>query len=232
MSEQLRILVDMRDRVLQKNRVAFGNRIDAIQRGKDEAGEEELKTLQRWYSRFLDLEEEADGEIAELIKEFEIIDHMTEVKGIGPGLAAKVVCMIDIERAATISSLWKYAGYAVVNGERERPVKGEKLGYNKRLKVNCYLVGTSFLRSSSPYRDVYDSAREYYDANRPDWKKGRKHHAAMRKMVKLWLSHLWLVWRQIEGLTVSEPYAHAKLGHNHNYTPQEFGWPEIAVGGK
>jgi hypothetical protein len=48
-------------------------------------------------------------------------------------------------------------------------------------------------------------------------------------MIKMWLSHLWTTWRQIEGLETNAPYAHEKLGHNHNYTPQEFGWPELAV---
>jgi len=41
------------------------------------------------------------------------------------------------------------------------------------------------------------------------------HKAARRKMVKIFLSHLWERWRIIEGLPVSEPFAIAKLGHAH-----------------
>lgn len=37
---------------------------------------------------------------------------------------------------------------------------------------------------------------------------------AMRKMVKRFLADLWVTWRGLEGLSVSEPYAIAILGHN------------------
>jgi len=151
---------------------------------------------------------------------------MVEVRGIGYMLAAKTVAMIDIERAETVSALWRYAGYGVVDGERERPTKGEKLHYNKRLKTTCYLIAVSMLRSNSPYRKIYDSAREYYAANR-DWTKGHCHNASLRKMTKIWLQHLWITWRKLEGMPTNDPYAHEKLAHNSYYTPQEFGWPAV-----
>jgi len=37
---------------------------------------------------------------------------------------------------------------------------------------------------------------------------------ARRKIVKLFLSRLWLIWREAEGLPTSEPYAMAILGHS------------------
>ncbi len=272
MNNELRTLVDLRDRVIQKNRIGFGARIDAHFRGADEVDENTLHLLQAWHERFLDLEADADKDIQRLSKEYEIIDHMIEVKGIGRMLASKVVSMIDIERSATVSALWRYCGYGLGEywvkdnkvmapkvgkkwegkGEdkqlvtvipkpkddwelkelRDRPVPGYMLCYNMRLKSTLYLVAGSFLKSSSPYRKIYDSARVYYDANRPDWTDGHKHNASLRKMTKMFISHLWLTWRQIEGLPVSKPYVHEKLGHQHNYTPQEFGWPEIAVNDK
>jgi hypothetical protein len=145
---------------------------------------------------------------------------------VGDILAAKVISMIDIQRADTVSALWRYAGYGVVNGEREKPTKGEALHYNKRLKTTCYLIGSSFLRSNSPYRQIYDSSKEYYETNR-DWTKLHRHHAAMRKMIKVWLSHLWEVWRTLEGLPVRNIYAEDKLGHNHYISPQDYGWPKV-----
>ena len=50
----------------------------------------------------------------------------------------------------------------------------------------------------------------------------------MRKMTKMFLSHLWTTWRTIEGLEVTAPYVHDILGHAHLYEPIEFGWPELA----
>lgn len=232
MNPTLRALVDLRDRTLQKSRIAFSNRVQALESGADNGHIATLELMQRWMDRFQELEKEADKDIAMLGKDLPIIQHMIEVKGVGPLLAAKVVSMIDIERASTVSALWRYCGYAVINGEREKLVKGEKSHYNTRLKTTCYLVATSFLKSRSPYRDVYDSAREYYDANRPDWTKGHKHNAAMRKMTKMWLSHLWLRWRQVEGLPVTDPYVQDKLRHENIKSPEDFGWSELAMLGE
>lgn len=224
-SNELRGLVDLYERVLQKNRKAYDSRLKAIERGDDTASESGRLLLEKWFELFESLEDKARNDIEELCNDYPIIDLMVAVKGVGKLLAAKVVSMIDISRAEHVSSLWRYAGYGVnPEGERDKPVKGEKLCYNKRLKTTCYLVGASFLKSNSPYRRIYDSAREYYTANRPDWTEAHRHNAALRKMIKMWLSHLWLTWRKLEGLPTSEPYVQEKLGHTHIHTPQEFGW--------
>lgn len=48
---------------------------------------------------------------------------------------------------------------------------------------------------------------------------GHLHNMALRKMIKLFLAHLWMVWREAEGLPVSEPYVQEKLGHTHIIGP-------------
>jgi hypothetical protein len=221
MNDELRIMVDLRDRVLQKNRVSMSNRVHAIESGAD-SGNSEL--AEQWLERFAALEAEADKDIAKMVKPMPIVQEMVKVKGIGPMMAAKIVSMIDIRRAESVSALWRYAGYAVMDGEREKPTKGEKLHYNKRLKSTMYLVAGSFLKSNSPYRAVYDRAREYYAANRPDWTAGHQHNAAMRKMIKFYLAHLWEIWRQMEGLPVRNLYAIDNLGHTHYEPPAKYGW--------
>ena len=196
-NQTLRALVDLRDRQIQKARIQFGNRADAIASGSDESSSEQAAIINRWLKTFNQLEKDLDNDIANMVKGFPIYNHVVEVRGIGPMLSAKIISMIDINRANTVSALWRYSGYAVFNGKRERPVKGEKLKYNKRLKTTCYLIGTSFLRLGSPYRDIYDSSKEYYQANREDWPKLHIHNAAMLKMNKRFLSHFWLTWRTI-----------------------------------
>lgn len=225
MDTTLRTLVDLRDRTLQKSRIAFSNRASAIERGADESNPEADAIIQRWFQRFNELEAEADRDIAQLARHEPIIERMTELKGIGYLLAAKTVAMIDIERAATVSALWRYAGYGVTDGQRDRPVKGTKLPYNVRLKTTLYLIGTSFMRCESPYRAIYDEAREYYELNRPDWTKAHRHQAAMRKMIKVFLSHLWLEWRTLENLQTRDLWVMDYGGHTHYRQPQEFGWP-------
>jgi len=231
--ELLRALVDLRDRQIQKARIQFGSRIDAIVRGADDGGgsDQQSEVLAYYYDAFLGLERRLDGDIAALIHDLcesePIIEQVLALRGIAEILAAKLLAPIDIERANTVSALWRYAGMGVVDGEREHPQAGERLHYNQRLKATVLLIAGSFMKANSPYRQIYDSARAYYDANRPDWPVIRRHRAAMRKMAKIFLAHLWERWRTIEGLPTRAPYAHERLGHEHEYRPEEFGWPPL-----
>jgi len=56
--------------------------------------------------------------------------------------------------------------------------------------------------------------------------KAHIHARAKRKTVKLFIAHLWHKWREIEGLPITKPYAHALLGHSDFVEPPE------PVGGK
>lgn len=227
MDSTLRALADLRDRTLQKSRIAFGNRLSAIERGVDQPANGTAKLLTVWFERLQELEELADKDIQKVAAEEAIVEQMVKIKGIGLILAAKVVSMIDIERCNSVSALWRYAGYAVIDGEREKNVKGERSHYNKRLKTTLYLVASSFLKCNSPYRRLYDVAKEYYERERPDWTKLHRHYAAMRKMTKIFLQHLWLRWRELEGLPTSQPYVIEYLGHVDYMRPEEFGWEAI-----
>jgi hypothetical protein len=224
----LRALVDLRQQI-QKTRIRFSNRLSALEDGSDtDPNSGQYEELEQWYETFDALEVRLDKQVAAKVKDWPIYPYITAVRGIGPMLAAKVVSLVDIERANTVSALWRYAGFAVINGERERPVKGERLHYNKRLKTACYLVALSFLRQGSPYRRIYDSAKEYYQANR-DWTKGHIHMASLRKMTKVFLAHCWFYWRTLEGLPTRPLYVHEKLGHEHVHQATDFGWPELEI---
>lgn len=221
----LRALVDLRDRQIQKARIQFSNRVSAIERNTDDpAGSDQFELVQKWHNRFDELETELDQDVKTAVKDEPMYELLKEVRGIGPLISAKLLAMIDIERANTVSALWRYAGYAVFDGKIERPVKGEALHYNKRLKTTMYLVATSFFKSSSPYRAIYDLWKVKYAEAHSDWTKLHCHLAAIRKMNMIFLQHLWLKWRQLEGLPVNRPYVHEHLGHVKVYEPEDFGW--------
>lgn len=227
MDNKLKTLVYMRGKVLQKGRVAFKNRLEAINRGDSVVDEGEEALMTYWYEQFSALEADADEQIQEAAASHPIIEQAVEVKGAGFITLAKIVAHIDIRRANTISALWRYAGLAVVDGKAERLKKGEKAHFNRDLKTAVYLLGTQFLKANSPYRQIYDEAKAGYEEKKPDWTNGHRHLAAMRVMMKVFLSHLWLRWRELEGLPVSEPYiiAHDDK-HTHMHQPEDFGWPK------
>lgn len=94
-----------------------------------------------------------------------------------------------------------------------RATRGKTRSYDAYAKKVMYLVGTSFLKAGGAYEEVYRRHRARLEAERPGWADGRKHLTALRITEKLFLSHLWLVWRAALGLPTNAPYAEAELDH-------------------
>ncbi|GAH63105.1 unnamed protein product, partial [marine sediment metagenome] len=92
---------------VEKLRVASEVRQSHLARqGKQDAETDEL------HQRLKDLEEFVDGRVADVIQSHPAYPWFSRVKGVGGENIGKVVAPIDIERAKTISALWKFAGYA------------------------------------------------------------------------------------------------------------------------
>ena len=115
----------------------------------------------------------------------------------------------------------------------QRKLAGSLLDFNPRLKTICWKCGNQFMKQGDLYKDVYQKARANYE-NRPDLKAemesrkgglskgtGRIHAMAMRKTVKLFLSHLWVTWRKQNGLPVTMPYVFDVMGHSKYIAPNE-----------
>lgn len=243
---ELRYLTDIYTQI-QKTRIALGNRLYAIQSGRDEGN---APLIERLHQQHEEMEKAIFRRMRDACKGHPAWPWLSQVRGVGPTLTTKVLGLIgNIETFTTISKLWRYAGYATVphcpgckvlvydeeatlegtcptcgsdlDRRAERRQRGEKLHYNPRLKVTLHLVAEQFLKQNSPYRRIYDEAKAYYQRNR-DWTPGHVHMAARRRMIKVFLCHLWLKWREAEGLPTRVPYAHEYLGHTTYYAPEEF----------
>lgn len=73
------------------------------------------------------------------------------IVGIGPVLSAGLLAHIDITKAPTAGSIWRFAGLdptSVWHKDTERP-------WNARLKVLCWKIGESFVKVQAKERDVY-----------------------------------------------------------------------------
>jgi hypothetical protein len=71
--------------------------------------------------------------------------------GIGPVLAAGLLSHIDITKAPTAGSVWRYAGLdPTVVWE-----KGQKRPYNAELKTLCWKIGQSFMKFSGKEECFY-----------------------------------------------------------------------------
>lgn len=166
-----------------------------------------------------------------------------DVKGCGYMMAAVCMAYLDPYKARHVSSFWKYAGLDVVIKEdgtavgRNRScidmrrylasdgeVKEKRsLSYNPNLKTKLIgVLGTSFLRArDSQYGKIYYDYKHRLQ-NRQDLQEESAkhiHNMAIRYAVKMFLADLWVAWRTLEGLPVTEPYSVAYLDKPRHKDP-------------
>jgi hypothetical protein len=131
---------------IQKMRVGFANRTRS----------EGPSYLGRWLNEWLNIGEQT---IFKKLKEWvESDDSPAEAKwcyqqdGCGPVLASGLAAHIDLAKAPTPSSLWKFAGLAP---GFDRRVRGQKLAYNARLKTLAWKLGECLVKVSGKQGAVY-----------------------------------------------------------------------------
>ena len=108
----------------------------------------------------------------------------------------------------------------------QKRIMGYQSNWNDKLKVLSWKAGVSFVKQSaarSKYRQLYDSIKSDEHMQHPKkikenskilYNDGHLHNRAMRKVVKIFLAHLWQTWRRQKGLEATEPYAKQLLGHS------------------
>lgn len=123
-----------------------------------------------YIERILEVQKNAEkfeNEYKKLMGEFvenEILykEFLGKIKGISAILSANMLKEFGYcEQAPYISSLWKYVGMHVEEGEAPTRKKGEKLSFNSKLRTLCYKISDSFVKQRTPfYRDIYDKEKE------------------------------------------------------------------------
>jgi len=112
------------------------------------------------HRRLVSLEDYVDGRVADLIKGHPAYPWFSRVKGVGRENIGKVVGLIDIGRADTISALWKFSGMDVQDGKAPKRKRGEKLSYNSQLRSMCWRLSISLLRAKGKFYNYYLEAKE------------------------------------------------------------------------
>lgn len=187
------------------------------------------------------MEKDMEKDIGLVIHKHPLWVHfLKNVKGCGEMMTAVIVTQFDIHKAPMVSNLVSFAGLAP---GKDRKVKGKKCPYNQFLKSKlCGVLGSGFLMAKSvPYSGYYYDYKlrlENSDvmveerikiADRKGEYKGKTtrtvkwrdaypihiHQAAIRKMIKLFLTDLYVAWRELEGLPIREPYSKEYLGKEH-----------------
>lgn len=197
-------------------------------------------TLYKLVSHYVSLEKvERDqfNSLTKVLEDFPIyMSFLKGVRGVGPAMAAVIISEFDITRAKYVSNMWSYAGLDVAPDGRGRSRRKEHLvkrqyedkngeqqerdsiTFNPFLKTK--LVGVlsgSMLKAKSSYTEHYYGYKNRVenDPTKAEWTKIRRHRAALRYMIKMFLIDLYSNWRQIEGLPLMKTYHEDKLGHVH-----------------
>jgi hypothetical protein len=221
------------------------------------------------FRRLTELEDYVNDRIAHLIENHPAYHWFSLVKGVGRENIAKVIGLIDINRAPTISSLWMFAGFAPDDGKAMKKVKGQKLQYNSQLRSMAWRLANSLRIAKGKFYDYYIREKVNYTerfigqgykvlptpggrwgclncganwakkrditpcCTNPEIEKrtreepsgvlwlGHLDAMALRKMTKLFLACLWLVWREAENLPTRVPYPIGRQGHTSLISPWE-----------
>jgi len=111
--------------------------------------------------------EKYEKEYEKLMMEFvesEIIykKFLEKIKGISAILSANLIKEFGYcENAQYISSLWKYCGMHVNDGQAPVRKKGEKLEFDARLRTMVWKISDSFVKQRTPfYRKIYDKEKK------------------------------------------------------------------------
>lgn len=227
--------------------------------------------------QYLDLEA-TEGkhfrQFEDFLREFKVYNEYLEpTVGVGPAMAGIIVSEIDIRQTETPSGLWALCGLDVApdglgrSRRKEHLVKRtfisrdgtekerDSVTFKPLLKTKLTgVLGPSFLRTKSPWADVYRNYRHRLetDPNKPKadpfrnkedkklferlraegqnpyniyWRPQRIHQASIRYMVKMFLADLYLNWRRIEGLPTTMSYQERMLGVKHGDHGQPSGAP-------
>jgi len=149
-----------------------------------------------------------------------------------------------IEAFSTISKYWAFWGLAVVDGEAQRRKKGEKSSYDPVNLSTAWKIGKQFVMQGARYRADYDRYKTRITAQRTPSEKcpqygvnrwckvrvdqGKKpsckahiHNMSQRYAAKEFYKDLWIAWRILEDLPVSEPYVVDVLGHEKRNKPND-----------
>jgi len=160
------------------------------------------------------------------MKKHVLYEWVSKNKGVGEKTAARLLSALGdpyirdmyvgegdelrhVLEPRTVSELWSYAGYGVVNGAAPKRTKGQKVNWNPEIRMRVWLIAETSIRSNGDYKPVYDETKasamaspHLQDCARCKAKageplsKGHAHARAMRRVSKEILRDLWTLSKE------------------------------------
>lgn len=143
-----------------------------------------------------------DKRLARLVQRLPAWRWVEGVRGFGPTSLAGIVGEAgDLAMYQNPGKLWKRLGLAVIDGQRQRLVKGEgaiRQGFSPERRAIVWNLGAAIIKSGgpdSPYRALYAERKAYELARAPDMQPAIAHARAKRYVEKRLVKHAWRIWR-------------------------------------
>jgi len=173
---------------------------------------------------------EIEERLKELVRGERIWEWLEKVNGVSEINAAGLIAKIgDISRFDTVSDLWSFFGLRPKSSFNFDDCKWENYQHYRQATKEertlvVYDIGEQFvLKKDSFYRRFYENRRKKTEKDErfgnPKDNKLHYYRDARRYAVKIFLSHLYEVWRRMEGLETRTPYILQEEHHNYIKPP-------------
>jgi len=152
--QEMRYIVDLYYTV-QKSRIRAGQKMDKLIEFK-----KPHLLIESFWGNFTCIEEQIKATLEVYTNSTHMGQWARSIPGVGPILAAALEAYIDIEKAKTAGSIWRFAGLDPTSKWK----KGQKRPWNANLKITCWKIGQSFVKVSNQENDIYGKMYKYRKA--------------------------------------------------------------------
>lgn len=211
---------------LERVRIATENRVRALVDVKGMEGTPEQARLEGLCDGLAVMEHNVELELKRALRAHPLGPWVKRTLGVGEKQGARLLAAIgDPAERRTVSQLWAYCGYHVLNpgldsagtqhahvgldtldthrtvgGVAPKRQKGQRANWNGTARSRAWLVATSCIKhTTSPYRPVYDARRVHTAVTHPEWSDGHSHNDGLRIVAKAVLRDLWIEARRVQG---------------------------------
>lgn len=173
------------------------------------------------------MEKDAIKAMVERMKKHVLYKWVEDNKGVGAKTAARLLSALGdpyiketyvedewheyrrVLKPRTLSELWAYCGYSVVEGKAPKRSKGAKINWNPEARTRVWLIAETSVKCNGTYKPVYDEAKAHalvtphaqdcprckVSAGEP-LSAGHAHARALRRVSKEILRDLWLLSKE------------------------------------
>lgn len=175
--------------------------------------------IDTYRSRIMETRRAIKSECEKMIDDIPILYSAMGVSDMPLMYVLSVITRVDIVKADSPAQVWRYFGYGITDGRSDtfRARMGSDVHFSSAARRWAGRLALFVSRKHGPYRDVWEKQIVYLRGR--GIPEGALKLRARRYVFKLWLKHLWLVWRRQEKLPVGAPHP-----DDTTHLAAEFGW--------